>query len=119
MSHKLTSWATQAFGDLKNRKKRVLARLHDLQQCDPDASILAQCNYTSLDLDEIHRLKESYWHVSACANEIRDGDKNTMYFYHKASQRKRHNTIHGLLDENGVWKKGRDDICDIVHHYFA
>lgn len=40
-------------------------------------------------------------------NEFRDGDKNTQYFHHKASQCKKQNTIHGLLDENGVWKKGK------------
>ena len=71
------------------------------------------------DLDDIHRLEESYWHARARANELRDGDKNTKYFHHKASQRKRRNTINGLLDENGVWKKGREEICEIVQQYFA
>lgn len=80
---------------------------------------MAQCQAVANDLDAIHRLEESYWHARARANEIRDGDKNTKYFHHKASQRKRRNCIKGLLDENGVWKKGREEIGDIVHDYFA
>lgn len=73
----------------------------------------------SCDLDEIHRLEESYWHARARTNDIRDGDKNTKYFHHKVSQRKRRNTIHGILDENGVWKKGREEICEVVKRYFV
>ena len=80
---------------------------------------MAQCQAVANDLDAIHRLEESYWHARARANEIRDGDKNTKYFHHKASQRKRRNCIKGLLDENGVWKKGREEMFEVVHQYFA
>lgn len=71
------------------------------------------------ELDELHRLKESYWHARARANELRDGDKNTKYFHHKASQRKKRNTIHGLLDTNGVWKSENADIGAVVEEYFT
>ena len=56
--------------------------------------------------------------VRARENELWDGDKNTKYFHHKVSQRKRRNTIKGLLDENGVWKKGKDEMSEIVSNYF-
>ena len=119
VSQNLSSWAAQVFGNLKRKKKRALARLNDLQQKPPDANILELCNAEAAALDEIHRLEESYWHARGRANEIRDGDKNTKYFHHKASQRKRRNSIHGMLDENGVWKNGREEIGNIVHDYFA
>lgn len=48
-----------------------------LQQRDPDATVLTECNTVAAELDEIHRMKESYWHARARANELRDGDKNT------------------------------------------
>ena len=119
VSQHLSTWATHTFGNLKKRKKEAFSRLSNLQQQMPDAAILDQCRVVSRDLDEIHRLEESYWHARARTNEIRDGDKNTKYFHHKASQRKRRNTIHGLLDENGVWKKGREEIRAVVEGYFA
>ena len=119
VSNKLSSWASMAFGNLKKRKKRALARLDALQQRVQDASVMAQCHTVVDELDDIHRLEKSYWHARARANEIRDGDKNTKYFHHKASQRKRRNRIKGLLDENGVRKKGKEEMCEVVQQYFA
>ena len=118
VSNKLACWASQIFGDLKKRKKNALSGLDELQQRDQDASVIAQCHAIAGDLDAINRLEESYWHARARANEIRDGDKNTKYFHHKASQRKRRSCIKGLLDENGVWKKGREEMNEVVRHYF-
>ncbi|XP_074336698.1 uncharacterized protein LOC141673868 [Apium graveolens] len=71
------------------------------------------------ELDELHRLEESYRHARARANELRDVDKNTKYFHHKATQRQKQNYVKGLLDENGVWKKGRVDMQMVVANYFA
>uniref|UniRef100_A0A803KTN4 Uncharacterized protein n=1 Tax=Chenopodium quinoa TaxID=63459 RepID=A0A803KTN4_CHEQI len=54
------------------------------------------------ELDELHKFKESYWHGRARANELRDGDKNTSYFHHKAINRQCRNHIMHLKDENGI-----------------
>lgn len=51
-------------------------------------------------------------------SEVRDGDRNTKYFHHKASQRKRRNHIKGLLDEMGVLRTEEDDIVRIISHYY-
>lgn len=45
------------------------------------------------ELDTMHRLQETYWHAKAQANELKDGDKKTSYFHHKAQQRKKRNSI--------------------------
>lgn len=66
------------------------------------------------ELDDLYRMKESYWHVRASKNELRDGEKNTSYFHHKASQRRKRNTIKGLYDEAGNWKESREDIVEIT-----
>uniref|UniRef100_A0A803MD71 Uncharacterized protein n=1 Tax=Chenopodium quinoa TaxID=63459 RepID=A0A803MD71_CHEQI len=63
--------------------------------------------------------EDSFWFVRARANELRDGDKNTKYFHHKASQSKTRNRIDGLMDENGVWKNKRVDMEGLISAYFA
>ena len=65
--------------------------------------MLTRLSYASLakELDDLHRLEESYWHIRSRANEIKDGDNNSKYFHHKASSRKKRNTIVGFEDSQG------------------
>lgn len=69
-------------------------------------------------LNELHRLEESYWHARAKANELRDGDKNTKYFHHKANKGKKRNTITGLYDEVENWKTFKKETDAIIGSYF-
>lgn len=77
-----------------------------------------RCNSLIMELDEQHKLEESYGHTRARANEIRDGDKNTKYFHHKASQRCRSNIIWGLMDSDNRCKTEEDNILNIIGVYF-
>ncbi|KAI5654966.1 hypothetical protein M9H77_32153 [Catharanthus roseus] len=40
-----------------------------------------------------NRLKDAYWKTRSCISRLKEGDRNTSYFHHKASQRKKKNTI--------------------------
>lgn len=51
-------------------------------------------------------------------SEIKDGDKNTKYFHHKASQRRLRNYIHGLYDERGVWRDDEEDVGWVIENYY-
>ena len=62
VSRRLSDWAVATFGNLKKRKKEALQLLNRLQQRSPDATTLEQCKEVSTNLDEIHKLVESYWH---------------------------------------------------------
>lgn len=81
--------------------------------------MLGRCSELSHELDELHRQEESYWFARARANELRDGDKNTTYFHKKASQRRHHNSIAGLFDENNIWRDKEEDLEDLVSNYFG
>lgn len=89
----LSSWADATFGDLKKRIRHTEKQLIKAQRSVPDAGMIANCKAITDHLDELHRLEESYWHLRSWANELRDGDKNSSYFHHKASSRRRRNSI--------------------------
>ncbi|XP_057247417.1 uncharacterized protein LOC130589838 [Beta vulgaris subsp. vulgaris] len=69
-------------------------------------------------LDELLEKQEAYWYLRSCVSEINDGDKNTKYFHHKASQRKLRNFIHGLYDKRGVWRDDEEDVGWVIENYY-
>lgn len=57
-------------------------------------------------------------HARARANELRDGDKNTKYFHHKANQREKQNYVKGLTNVYRSCKTGKAEMQSIVADYF-
>ncbi|KAL2931722.1 Gag-Pol polyprotein [Bienertia sinuspersici] len=101
---RLSEWAKDTFGDIKKRMRQTEKGLQSLQTRTPDAPTMQMCDEMAAELNDLRNLQESYWHIRAKTNEFRDGDKNTNYFHHKASSRKRRNSIVGLLNENNEWR---------------
>lgn len=116
---KLSSWADVTFGAIKKKISSTEKRLKAAQRCQPDARMLATCKSIAEELNSLHKLEESYWHLRLRANEIRDGDKNSQYFHHKASSRQWRNTIKGLTDPcDGGWKTSKADIERLITAYY-
>ena len=47
-----------------------------------------------------------------------EGDRNTKYFHHRISERRRKNTIVGLWNDEGAWCESKESIVKIVIGYF-
>ncbi|XP_021721944.1 uncharacterized protein LOC110689464 [Chenopodium quinoa] len=120
MMGELRRWAAKSFGDTKNKIRLLESELQIAQGGSVDASMMSNCEkIIASELVEMRRLQESYWFARSRANEMRDGDKNTAYFHHKASARKKKNTIKGLVDRNGEWCTDENGIRAIVGNYFT
>ncbi|KAL2895927.1 hypothetical protein RDABS01_000461 [Bienertia sinuspersici] len=115
---RLTEWAEATFGKIKKRIREAEKELKKLQDTRPDHNMLSRCDDLAKELDELHRREESYWHARARVNELKDGDKNTSYFHHKASQRKKRNLIRGLYNSQGAWCQTHEEIVAVVEDYF-
>ncbi|PON56456.1 hypothetical protein PanWU01x14_181490 [Parasponia andersonii] len=50
---------------------------------------------------------------------VENGDRNTAYFHKKASNRREKNRILGLRNDDGVWKKEKDDMIMIIEDYIS
>lgn len=62
----------------------------------------------------MYEKQETYWYIRSTSTDIKDGDLNTKYLHHKASQRRRRNEIKGLFNNNGKWCTEAEDLEDIV-----
>ncbi|XP_010666976.2 uncharacterized protein LOC104884079 [Beta vulgaris subsp. vulgaris] len=70
-------------------------------------------------LDELNEKQEAYWYLRSRVAEVKDGDKNTQYFHHKASQRKKRNFVKGLQNDDGVWCSEIEEIEIFFANYFS
>lgn len=115
---KLAEWSKHTFGALRSRIKTSERKLNAAQRCPPDANMMRNCKALAFELDELHRLEESYWHMRSRENELRDGDQISKYFHHKASSRRRRNSIKGINDDQGMWRTSKSDIEHLVTSYY-
>ncbi|KAK1361720.1 hypothetical protein POM88_046194 [Heracleum sosnowskyi] len=92
------------------KKRREFIR--DLEVSRKNLSKLSELNdptHWNAIKDEEKRLNalsgkdEIYWRQRSRALCLKSGDKNTKYFFRKASIRKKKNEIKGLIDNEGTW----------------
>lgn len=115
-ANSLKEWKT--FGDVKRSIKATEKKLAKAQRLPADANMIVSCNAMAVELEELHRMEEAYWHMRSRVNELKDGDNNTKYFHHKANSRKKRNLIRGLEDSNGNWLTSKVDIERLITTFF-
>lgn len=62
--------------------------------------------------------EEIYWHQRSRENWLKWGDRNTKWFHHKASERRKRNTVRGIMRNYGVWVGSESDVESVFLDYF-
>lgn len=84
-----------------------------LQKNPPSADNIERCKQVAAD----NRKEETYWHIRATMNELKDGDTNTTDFHYKVTSRRARNTIKCLQGLDGSWKTEEDEIERVITSY--
>lgn len=119
MAQQLLGWSKVSFTKLDKQIVRVERQLGLAQQQPVSDSSCKECSELEKALDDIHEKQEAYWYLRSRVSEVKDGDRNTKYFHHKASQRRKRNSLTGLFDSCGVWRTEEDDIENIFEAYVS
>ena len=69
-------------------------------------------------LDGLLLNQEIFWHQRSKVSCLKHGDKNSIFFHSKATQRQRINFIHGLCNDQQQWVERIEDIADVATDYF-
>lgn len=85
---------------------------------DIDGNLGREINILRREINDLLDSEEIMWQQRAKVQWLGLGDRNTKYFHSKASERKKKNTILGLVDEEGNWLNSKDDIASIAVSYF-
>lgn len=114
----LAVWSIDKFDELGKKIEDAEKALQIAQQKPVSAESIEECLKLEQVLDDLNAKYEAYWYIRSRVSEVRDGDRNTKYFHHKASQRRRRNYIWGLFDANGVWQVEEETIEEVISDYY-
>ena len=62
--------------------------------------------------------EEKLWHQRSKTHWMKEGDKNSRYFHHRASQRYRRNRIVRLRNSRGVMCMGDDNVASLLEEFY-
>ncbi|XP_021755418.1 uncharacterized protein LOC110720672 [Chenopodium quinoa] len=119
MGRKLLEWSKKHFDDLGIKIADAEFALKELQQQPMSRADCTTRIELEKTLDDLHNKHEAYWFVRSRVLEVKDGDRNTSYFHHKASQRKKKITIDDLFDDEGNWQDDEDRIENVVCNFYT
>lgn len=111
MATTLSGWGKGKFDDLSKKIMDADKQLKKAQELYVSDSQLTSARGLRRFL---RSSRETYWYLRSRSAEVKDGDRNTKYFQHKASQRRYKNEIKVLFDGNCVWQSDEEKVEEIV-----
>lgn len=114
----LVGWSKVGGGNFAKQIDKVEKALHAAQRAPVSQASCDRCIDLEHKLDDLHAKNEVHWYMRSRVADVKDGDRNTKYYHHKASQRKRRNTIKGIYDDSGIWQTEEEKIEGEVETYF-
>lgn len=99
--------------------KKLKRELENLRRGEMSDESIAGQKEILLQLELLLEQEGIYWVQRARANWLKHGDRNTGFFHHHASSRKRKNLIKGLIDDHGVRHEDMETMSEMVKEYFT
>ena len=87
-------------------------------QRDRNGSLGREINALRKEINDLLDSEEAMWQQRSRVQWLGLGDRNTKYFHSKASERRKKNTITGLMDVNGNWCDNTESIAAVAVSYF-
>ena len=87
-------------------------------QRDRNGSLGREINVLRKEINDLLDSEKIMWQQRSRVQWLGLGDWNTKYFHSKASERRKKNTITGLMDENGNWCNSIKSIAAVAVSYF-
>ena len=85
---------------------------------DRDGSHGAEINKLRKEINVLLDSEETMWSQRSKAHWLKEGDHNTKFFHYHASERRRKNSINGILDANGRWCETNESIVATAVSFF-
>uniref|UniRef100_A0A803PV25 Reverse transcriptase domain-containing protein n=1 Tax=Cannabis sativa TaxID=3483 RepID=A0A803PV25_CANSA len=113
----LQTWNRKKKSKLNSEVEKLKKALHELTMMQ-QPGVWETIQQMEAKLNGLLEKDEQYWRQRSRALWLQWGDRNTKYFHHKASARRKKNEIKGLQDHMGVWQDDKVLVCRIVEDYY-
>lgn len=115
----LTKWSRNDLGFYVKKVKEKRKLLQEAIQAYRDGSKGDEIDSLRKEINELLDEEVIRWNQRSRVDWLKLEERNTQYFHHRASQRKRKNEFKGLWDKEGRWCKNMGDIANIAIDYFS
>lgn len=101
-------------------RTKLGAKQQELQDLSPTdyAHNLERINSVRQEVNDLLNHEEVFWQQRSRAIWLPTRDKNTKFFYQRASQQRRKNHIEGLTDEDGIWQTKENKVAEMAEAYY-
>jgi hypothetical protein len=116
------SWNRHTFGNIFQRKKRILVRISGAQEAlanHPSSSLVRLEKSLREEFNSILNLEEDFWALKSRVSWVVEGDRNTKFFHTSTIVCRRFNRISRLKNSMGEWVENRDQLMDLIQMGFS
>ncbi|KAK2653365.1 hypothetical protein Ddye_013221 [Dipteronia dyeriana] len=115
--NKLKDWNENIFNCIFQKKRRIIARLQEIQR-SLEENFIPGLVKLEAKLQEEYELiveqEEIFWLYKSRNSWLMEGDRNTRFFHLATMIGKRYNKLESLKGEDGIRKCDKDNIKDIA-----
>lgn len=113
----LSCWSSSKFGSFTRTLKGLTRRLRGLQDKEHPSN-LEEIKLLQQEIHQLMEMEDLRWRQRVKRNWYKHGDRNTQYFHAWATQRRRMNFIHSIIDQNGLYWSTPEDIGRAFNQHF-
>ena len=116
---RLLNWSKREFRGREKQLEQLQQQLRGWKQRGVQYESGEEIKRVENQIQNIIIDEKIYWKQRSRADWLKEGDKNTKFFHHKASTRKKKNRIWGIENSSGDWLKKAKDVEAEFDNYFT
>ncbi|XP_024172054.1 uncharacterized protein LOC112178075 [Rosa chinensis] len=116
--NQLLQWHQVELKEQRAELKAVQEKLFDIMKKPFSSDQFEEQRLLHIKQSQLLSLQEKYWRQRSRALWLKEGDRNSVYFHRKASNRTSKNTIKGLMNAAGEWQTESAAIQHMILEYY-
>lgn len=117
-SRSLVEWNRFSFGKVRKEIKELEERVQVLGRHKDRGRNRSMLKESKERLHELKEREEIMWRQHSRAIWLKEGDRNTKFFHHTATERRDSNAILGLFNSAGVWMTKDEEMKAVAVSYY-
>ncbi|XP_039038589.1 uncharacterized protein LOC120176174 [Hibiscus syriacus] len=119
LGDRLSTWKWVRRGQEKRDERRIRSHILRIDSGPVSDESCEQRRKALVELKDIMDKGEKFWLQRSRVAWLKDGDRNSTFFYSRANGRRKNNWIEGEESEGGIWCDKLEDIFGVATRCFS